>query len=206
METQEDIFSNIDTIYSREHSEHVSYYLNIYLLEIHRKNLIPELTPQLIKLMTKAAKFHDNGKALIPPQILHKQGILSPEEFGQIQLHTIFGAERISKTKIKARDIPLYNIAFDMALYHHEKWDGTGYPYHLKEYSIPFVARAIALADVYDALRSRRSYKAPFTHSQTMEMIEKEKGKAFDPHLTDFFLQLQSLLEAAHDELILVSS
>ncbi len=139
-----------------------------------------------------ASILHDIGKLMIPKDILTKPHRLTDEETIIIKTHAKLGGEVLKKANISFKNTFHKNsylkIASDIAMYHHEKWDGTGYPEGLKEGAIPMPARVVAIADVYDALRSKRVYKDGFTHEKSVEIIMHEKGKSFDPELVDIFL------------------
>ncbi len=138
-----------------------------------------------------AAMLHDVGKVAVSDLILKKPGRLTPEEFEMIKQHVIVGAGLFSDRKSEFDE-----AAAEVALNHHERWDGTGYPGRpetpgapgKKGEAIPLFGRIVAIADVFDALSSRRSYKAPFTEPEVMEIMGKDSGKAFDPELLDIFL------------------
>lgn len=143
-----------------------------------------------IDLLSRAAMLHDIGKLGIPQSILCKPGPLNQNEFEVMKMHTLLGAKTIEATQIALKSPhPLLQIAYEMACYHHEKWDGSGYPYGLKGEAIPFSARLVALADVYDALTSKRIYKAAWSHQQAVQMILDGQGRHFDPDIVDVFLE-----------------
>ena len=141
-----------------------------------------------------ASILHDIGKLMIPKDILTKPARLTDEETTIIKTHAKLGGEVLKKANISFRGMfkkdSYLKIASDIAMYHHEKWDGTGYPEGLKGEEIPKPARVVAIADVYDALRSRRVYKDGFTHEKAVAIIENEKEKSFDPELIDIFLSV----------------
>jgi len=114
---------------------------------------------------------HDIGKVAISDEILLKPGRLTTEEFEVMKQHPVFGAKVLHNTEGYAGENPLLHLAADIAEYHHEKWDGSGYPHGLKGEDIPLGARIMALADVYDALRSKRPYKEALSHEATVEII-----------------------------------
>lgn len=132
---------------------------------------------------------HDIGKVGIPDNILKKPGKLNEEEIKIMQTHTVIGADILIKVnddlKIFNRDF--FNVAIEIAMYHHEKWDGSGYPKGLKEEEIPLSARIIAIADVFDALTSKRVYKPGFSLEKSLAIINDGKGSHFDPVLVDIF-------------------
>jgi HD-GYP domain-containing protein (c-di-GMP phosphodiesterase class II) len=138
-----------------------------------------------------AAMLHDVGKVAVSDLILKKPGRLTPEEFELMKQHVIVGAGLFSDRKSEFDD-----AAAEVALNHHERWDGTGYPGHLgspevpgkRGEEIPLFGRIVAIADVFDALSSRRSYKAPFTEREVLETMRQGSGKQFDPELLDIFL------------------
>lgn len=155
-----------------------------------RKKYKKVLDKQTIELLFKSAPLHDIGKVGIPDRILNKPGKLTTDEFEIMKTHTIIGGQTIQKSiemyggKI---DIPYLQYAYDVVISHHERWDGNGYPYGLSGDDIPLSGRLMALADVYDALVSKRVYKPAFSHEIAREMILVEKGKQFDPDVVDAF-------------------
>lgn len=135
-------------------------------------------------LMRNSAPLHDIGKLAIPEAILHKAGDLSPEEYEAMKLHAAIGHELLNN----ARSIYLIEGA-TIALSHHEKWDGSGYPAGLEGEAIPLSGRIVAIVDVFDALSSARSYKKAWKPERVRDYIRKQSGKHFDPHLVDVFLE-----------------
>jgi putative two-component system response regulator len=147
------------------------------------------LTKAYIDLLTRSAPLHDIGKVGIPDAILRKPGPLSPEEWIIMKTHARLGAEAIESAERDVdKPVAFLTLAKEIALCHHEKWDGSGYPNSLKEDEIPISARIMALADVFDALISRRVYKEPIELKTVREIIETNRGKHFDPDLVDVFL------------------
>ncbi len=139
-------------------------------------------------LITKAVTLHDIGKIGIPDAILCKPGKLTPEEFDVIKRHTVIGAEIVDKLSLMQEPRYLQHIK-DICLYHHEKWDGSGYPAGLKGDDIPYSARLMAIVDVYDALIEKRVYKPAFTHQDAIEIISDGLGKHFDPTIGQIFIE-----------------
>lgn len=137
----------------------------------------------------KASPLHDIGKVGIPDNILLKPGKLTAEEFEIMKTHTTIGYKTLSEVKRKYKNNGFIKMGMEIAKYHHEKWDGTGYPIGLKGDEIPISARIMALVDVYDALRSKRVYKEAFTHEKAYEIIKQGRGKHFDPRIVDVFLE-----------------
>jgi len=136
----------------------------------------------------RSAKLHDLGKIATPDHILLKKGRLSPEEFEIVKMHPVHG-ERLLSDFIRQMDDSFLNMARDIAYSHHEKWDGSGYPRGLRGREIPLAARVVAIADVYDALRSARPYKMPLEHDKSMTIIRRNAGSHFDPDLVEVFLR-----------------
>lgn len=156
------------------------------------------LTPHIIELVTNAAPLHDLGKIAISDSILLKEGPLTPEEFEIIKTHPTIGEETIHMAELKFKDNDTLMIARDIAGAHHEKWNGTGYPRGLKGNDIPLWGRIMAVADVYDAIISRRSYKPPKSHKEAMQYIIDHKGTQFDPDIIDAFVKVSDqILETA---------
>jgi HD-GYP domain-containing protein (c-di-GMP phosphodiesterase class II) len=135
------------------------------------------------RLLRGAARLHDAGKVAIPDRILLKPGPLTPAERSVIELHTVIGHELL-------RDIgsDLLDVAAVIALSHHERWDGTGYPHGRAREEIPLCGRIAAVADVFDSLTSDRPYRPAFAVDRALGMIEAERGKQFDPCVVDAFL------------------
>lgn len=155
------------------------------------------LEDEVIDLLFKAAPLHDVGKVGIPDRILLKPGKLTPDEFELMKTHTTLGYEAIEKAMERVgQRIPVLEVAAEIALSHQEKWDGSGYPRGLSGETIPLSARLMALADVYDALISRRVYKEPMPHEQAMEIMVNGGGKHFDPELLDAFVSIQDDVHA----------
>jgi putative two-component system response regulator len=148
-----------------------------------------ELSDEMIEIMYKSAPLHDIGKVGIPDAILLKPGPLDAAEFEIMKSHTTLGLETIAAAE-KLLDAPssFLSVARQIAFCHHEKWDGSGYPHGLAGEAIPLPARLMAVADVYDALISRRIYKEPFPHERAVAMIEAGSGSHFDPTVVRAFL------------------
>jgi putative two-component system response regulator len=146
-----------------------------------------ELDDESIDMMFRSAPLHDVGKVAIPDAILLKQGKLTPDEWTIMRRHPVHGRDAITQAEAELGDEAgaFLRFAREIAYCHHEKWDGSGYPQGLAGDAIPISARLMAVADVYDALTSRRSYKAPYSHEQAMAHIEAERGRHFDPDVVD---------------------
>ncbi|HSQ41986.1 MAG TPA: HD domain-containing phosphohydrolase [Fibrobacteraceae bacterium] len=168
------------------------------------------VTPAFVQDVYIAAPLHDIGKVGTKDEILRKRGKLSGEEFELMKMHTIVGGDLMAELEEKLPGTSFFSRGREIAYHHHQRWDGTGYPnilnlgksviyfvepgvgHPLKGEEIPLSARIVALADVYDALRSRRVYKEPFTHEVARDMILQEKGKHFDPDVVDAFLAAEA--------------
>ncbi len=157
------------------------------------------MNEQECDLLFNASPMHDIGKIGVPDNILFKRGQLNDEEWEVMKLHATMGAEMLSGYNSK-----LLETAHTIALNHHEKWDGSGYPNGLKGQEIPLVGRIVAIADVFDALTSERKYKSAWTIDETVALLKKESGKHFDPDLVDHFIALLpeiiEIKNALHDD------
>jgi putative two-component system response regulator len=142
------------------------------------------LADKEVRNILYAAPMHDVGKIGIPDSILMKSGRLTEEEFATIKTHSIIGANILSNSKAE-----VLKLAEEIAISHHEKWNGTGYPQGLSGDKIPLSGRIVGLADAFDALTSKRPYKDPFPVEQAIDIIKKERGEHFDPRVVDVFLE-----------------
>lgn len=149
------------------------------------------ITDIFIETIYKASPLHDIGKVGIPDGILLKPGKLTEDEFTIMKSHVQIGYDTLSKVGQQYDKNDFLKMGMDIALYHHEKWNGSGYNKGLKGGNIPLCARIMALADVYDALRSKRVYKEAFSHEKSIEIISSSKGSHFDPVLVDVFIRHQ---------------
>jgi len=147
------------------------------------------ITEEYVDLISSAAPLHDVGKVAIPDNVLLKPGKLIPQEFEVIKSHTTKGGEIIEKNLRGIETDEYVDIAKDIALYHHERYDGTGYPSGLAQEEIPLAARIMAVADVYDALRSERCYKPPYSKEEAINIIKQETETHFDPLVVEAFLE-----------------
>ncbi len=154
--------------------------------------------PEDLPLIWQSAALHDIGKVAIPDSVLLKPGPLSKDEFEQIKAHPLIGGEVLVRTEGILGGGAFISYARDITEYHHEKWDGSGYPHGLKEEAIPFLARVMAIADVYDALVSSRPYKMAFPHSKAVSIIEEGAGSHFDPNLVSVFLSCEREFEGIY--------
>ncbi|MGD9016632.1 MAG: response regulator [Desulfobacterales bacterium] len=165
-----------------------------------------ELTDEAIDLLYLSAPLHDIGKVGVRDDVLLKAGRLTDKEFMEMKRHTQYGHDALYHTEQKLKKSAFLRYAREIAHTHQEKWDGSGYPQGLKGEAIPISGRLMALADVYDALISKRVYKPPFTHEKAVDIIREGSGTHFDPDIVDAFLDIEdtfrniALTFADHDE------
>ena len=169
---------------SDESGEHVRRLRDITCHLLHNTELGKGLNQEQINLIGVGAITHDVGKISIPDAILNKKGRLTPEEYELMKTHTVKGAELLSRIP-QMRDHAAYPYAYDIALHHHERWDGKGYPHGLVGDETPIWTQVVAVADVYDALVSDRCYKKAYPASEAMDMILTGQCGAFNPILLD---------------------
>lgn len=175
-----------------EHTERTTVYVEQICRELVKEGkYTDELTDDTIANIVQSAALHDIGKIKTPDIILNKPGKLTQEEFEVIKKHTIDGGDIIRRVFLDIDDKQYEEIAYEIARYHHEKWNGTGYPEGLKGTDIPLPARIMAVADVYDALVSERVYKHAFSKDESLDIIKKDSGSHFDPDVAEAFLTIQ---------------
>lgn len=153
------------------------------------------MTPAEVEVLSYAAVLHDIGKLGVPDAILTKPGKLEPVETARMREHTTFGAKILGNARQ-----PVLQSSETVALTHHEKWDGSGYPRGLKGKDIPLPGRIVAVADVFDALTSRRSYKPAFSMEEAVRIIQSDSGKHFDPDIVDAFMRDLGRIRAIYAE------
>lgn len=157
----------------------------------HLPRFSSELTEENIELLYKSAPLHDIGKVGIPDNILLKPGKLDSDEFEIMKMHTTYGRETIlSVERYLGESNEFLRFAREITYSHQEKWDGSGYPENLSGDAIPISARLMAVADVYDALISKRVYKPAFSHEEAIDIMRKGRGSHFDPDILDVFLKI----------------
>ncbi len=172
-----------------QHIQKIVSYVRIILEELKKENIYSDtINNDYIDQMISCAPLHDIGKINIPEHILNKSGKLTDDEFSIVKKHTLYGGEIINHIRNIVPDSDYLITAKDIAIYHHEKWDGTGYPYGLVGNSIPLSARIMAVADVFDALASERPYKRPFSVGRAFFIIREQSGSHFDPLIVSAFL------------------
>lgn len=181
------------------HIKRTSDVIKVFVNHLLEEGEQAKLTPAIAKKIINAAPLHDFGKIAIPDRILNKPGKFDPEEYELMKMHPEKGAVIVSQILQNVDDAVFREIAVNIAHYHHEKWDGTGYPSGIAGEQIPYEARIMALADVFDALVSRRVYKERFGYDRVFEMIEEACGTQFDPVLCRKFLECRNELILMYD-------
>lgn len=164
------------------------------------RRTFPELDEATAELLFKTAPLHDIGKVGIPDAILQKPGKLTPEEYAIMQGHADLGRSAIEAAERALGPSPFLKLAREIAHTHHERWDGAGYPQGLAGEAIPLAGRIMALADVYDAIVSRRVYKPAMMHEAAVKIIAEESGRHFDPRLVTAFLTIADEFDAIHGQ------
>ncbi|MGB3367387.1 MAG: HD domain-containing phosphohydrolase [Acidaminobacteraceae bacterium] len=150
-----------------------------------------ELNESFIDLLYQSAPLHDVGKVGIEDKILLKPGKLTEQEFNEMKKHTLLGKKVLKAAEKSLGKNTFLDLAQEISISHHEKWDGSGYPHGLNKYDIPLSGRIMAVADVYDALISKRVYKPAFDHKSALDIIIKDSGKHFDPQIVDAFVSIE---------------
>jgi len=195
------VFTLADVVENRDkntggHIERTTVYIKLLMDEMMTRGVYAdEIRGWDLDSVVSSARLHDLGKIVIPDSILNKPEKLTDEEFMVIKTHTMAGERIIEHMILQAGDAEFLHNAKLFAAYHHEKWNGHGYPYGLKETDIPLHGRIMALVDVYDALTSNRPYKKAFTGEQAIDIIQKDAGTHFDPDIANVFCALKEKLE-----------
>ncbi|MCR5793150.1 MAG: response regulator [Lachnospiraceae bacterium] len=178
-----------------QHLENVSKNCKLIAMSLQFSSRFEsEVTNSFVDAIEIAATLHDIGKIAVSDTILLKPGKLTEEEMNEVRKHTEIGAKMLEEMYEVNEHNDFLGIAIDIAHYHHEKWDGTGYPKGLKGTEIPLAARIMAIVDVYDALVSDRCYKDSYSHERSMEIINEEAGRSFDPDIVAVFNKVQKQL------------
>jgi len=205
-EMQDKIIIGIsDIVESRDnntggHVKRTSEAVRIFMDELEKEHDAFHMTKQYVENVIKAAPMHDLGKIAVEDYILKKPGRFTDEEFRQMQVHAAVGATIVEKVLNGVEDDAFVEVAKNIAHYHHEKWNGKGYPEGLSESSIPLEARIMALADVFDALVSKRCYKEKYSYDEAFQIIEESLGSHFDPELGKTFLKCRKELEEYYNK------
>jgi len=180
-----------------QHVKRTSHLVNMILMQAKKKGKWTEiLTDEYIDYVTRAAPMHDLEKIVIPDAILNKPGKFTPEEFEIMKTHASAGGKIVYDIIGGVAEKNYVDIASDIASYHHEKWNGKGYPNGKAGEEIPLCARIMAVADVFDALVSERCYKKPMSYDDAFALIERESGEHFDPDVVELFMGLKDEIYA----------
>ncbi|WP_050983946.1 HD-GYP domain-containing protein [Treponema sp. JC4] len=200
------IYIMADLVESRDkctgdHVRKTAEYVKLILQLLKENNLFPDmLTEEYIQDVCSSAPLHDVGKIKVSDVILNKPGKLTDEEFEIMKSHTLAGKEVIESAMQLTTDPGYLKEASNLATFHHEKWNGTGYPMGLKAEEIPLSARIMAVSDVFDALVSKRSYKEPFSFEKAMDIIREGAGTHFDPIIADVFVNNAARVKKVFDD------
>lgn len=171
-----------------EHVKNTSHYVDLFIEALVEQEIYKEeLTKEFVSYVKKAAPLHDIGKITISDLILQKPGGFTNEEYEIMKGHARAGQQVIQKNMTAVVDQKFVEVAANVAAYHHEKWNGMGYPEGLKETEIPLCARIVSIADVFDALTAKRSYKDGMSAEDALSIMRKDRGTAFEPVLFDVF-------------------
>ena len=183
------------------HIKRTTAYVKLLAEELRDRGYYREiLTKDYIKNLCLAAPMHDIGKIAVPDVVLQKPGKLTNEEFDIIKQHTVNGGTIIQDTFGHLEDDFYTKMAYQVARYHHEKWNGNGYPEGLKRRAIPLCARIMAVADVFDAISEKRCYRDAMPMDKCFQIIEEGSGKDFDPIIAEVFLSIRNKVEEIHNE------
>ncbi len=172
------------------HLNRIRKYSKLLAMKLYENKVFPEeITKEFISDIYHSSPLHDIGKVGIRDSILLKKGVLSDYEFNIMKKHTLIGGRTLEKAekRLRPRSRSFLTMGKNIAYCHHERWDGKGYPFGLKMNDIPIEARIVAIADIFDALRSKRVYKDEIDHETTKGIILSEKGKQLDPLIVDIF-------------------
>lgn len=181
------------------HIKRTTAYVNLLANELSKRGLYKEiLTKDYIENLCKAAPMHDIGKIGVPDLVLQKPGRLNKEEYEIIKKHAITGGKIVKETFGQLGNAEYSEMAFQVAKYHHEKWNGKGYPEGLAKKEIPLCARIMAVADVFDALSEKRCYRDALPLEKCFEIIENGSGQDFDPIVVEIFLCIRNKVEQIH--------
>ena len=197
------VYTLADIVESRDmntggHIERTSLYIEILIKAmLERRLYFDAISKWDIGSVVSSSRLHDLGKVSIPDSILNKPGKLTEEEFEKMKTHCLEGVRMIEQTTSRSGDAEFLNCSKLFACYHHERWDGSGYPFGLSGEDIPLQGRIMAIIDVYDALISERPYKKAYEHDEAVKIIMEGSEKQFDPLIADVFLEISDQLNAA---------
>jgi putative two-component system response regulator len=180
------------------HLERVQRYCRILAMDLCENCPELEIHIQFAEEIARVSPLHDIGKVAIPDNILHKPGKLTAAEFEIMKTHAASGGQ-ILKYIYAKNDSPYLKVAYEVTMYHHERFNGNGYPEGLKGEEIPIAARIMTLADIYDAMATKRCYKEPFPHKVIKKIILEERGQQLDPTVVDAFLRQEDVWLTVRD-------
>jgi putative two-component system response regulator len=183
------------------HVDRTSMYMKTLIEAMLDKGLYAdEMLKWNLDSVISSARLHDVGKITIPDSILNKPGKLTEEEFDKMKTHSLEGERIIEKVIERTENAEFLRNAKIIAAHHHERWNGTGYPYALKGADIPLLGRVMAIIDVYDALVSERPYKKAFTHNDAVRIIMEESGSHFDPQIAAIFYEVNEQIASTREK------
>ncbi len=183
------------------HLERISDYATLLAAALrHQPGYRQQVTPAFVRLIGLCSVLHDIGKVGIEDSVLRKPGPLSDVERRCMQRHTVLAGRCLTEIAQRLGNSSFLHMAADIALCHHERWDGQGYPHGLKGTAIPLAARIVSIVDTYDALSMPRVYEAPIAHAECVAVIRAEAGKQFDPELVEVWLTLEAKFRAIADQ------
>lgn len=178
------------------HVERVQEYSRLLARELRTTDRFASVIDErFVKLISIASALHDIGMAAIPDQIMLKPGDLTPSEYEVMKTHTTLGARALREAMGRPFGGGVLGIGCEIAEAHHERWDGLGYPTGLSREKIPLAARIVAVADVYDAVTSKRVYKPAMSHEEAREVLTGGAGSEFDPHIIQAFTRLERVFQ-----------
>ena len=187
---------------SGQHINRIKFFTRALMSEVSRAHPEYGFTQLDIEDIAIASALHDIGKIAIPDNILQKPGHFSNDEFEIMKMHTLKGADIIKTIGCDDPSDPFFKYGYEIALYHHERWDGRGYPQHLKGDQIPISAQVVSVVDVFDALIAERCYKSAFSYEDAYDMILAGKCGNFNPMILKCFVNIRSEIEKIADELM----
>ncbi|MBQ9140610.1 MAG: HD domain-containing protein [Lachnospiraceae bacterium] len=184
------------------HIKRTTAYVRLLAEELQKRGFYQEiLTREYVENLCKAAPMHDIGKISVPDVILQKPGKLTAEEFERMKQHTVSGGRIIQETFGHLTNKEYTQMAYEVAHFHHEKWNGKGYPEGLKHKEIPLCARIMAIADVFDAVSEKRCYRDALPMEKCFDIILEGSGQDFEPILVEVFLDIRNKVEQVHDSI-----
>jgi len=190
---------DIDTV---GHNDRIAMYINILLTAMKEQSVYAdEISDWDIEKIAQSSRLHDMGKINIIDTILNKRGKLDDDEYNKVKNHPIDGVNLIDRILKQTGEQDFLSNAKLFAEYHHEHWDGTGYPHGLKETAIPLHGRILKIVDVYDVLVSKRPYKEPLSNEEAVKIILSNSGKQFDPKIVEVFIVVQERLKEVREAL-----